>query len=238
MRFCRSIGFSGYREFKGELAKSLVRGVPFVNQQVEACDDARTYVKKIGDAALDQLSKLIGKLNIESIEKAVNLLSSARRVEFWGFAASAAVAIDAQQKFFRLGIPCNAYSDPHMQCMSASILSPDDVIVIVSHTGRTKELLENAKIALDSGTNVIALTATNSPLSVICTLFVPVDIDEDTDVFPPMVSRLGHLLALDIIVIGVALRRGQQTSERQKRIKKALSCKRITIEGDADAENS
>lgn len=236
VRFCRSLGFEGFREFKLRLAQSLAAGVPYVHREVKPGDNAASYIHKIGQSAIELLSKLVTQLDSVEVEHAVATLASANRIEFWGFGASAAVAMDAHHKFFRLGIPCNFYFDPHMQCMSASNMGADDVIVAISHTGRTKELIENTRIARKGGVIVLGITASASPLAQECSQVLGVDIEEDTDVFPPMISRLAHLLLIDILVIGVALRRGQQVTERLQRMKKALGLKRLPGVGEGHVE--
>jgi RpiR family carbohydrate utilization transcriptional regulator len=237
LRFCRSIGFQGFRDFKLRLAQSLAVGVPYVHRQVEPGDEVSAYIRKVGRSAVDLLTNIVNKLDPDCIECAVATLASARRIEFWGFGASAVVALDAHQKFFRLGTPCSAYSDSHMQCMSASTLGPDDVVVAISHTGRSKELVENARTARNWGATVIGLTASQSPLARECSQVIGVDVEEDTDVFPPMVSRLAHLIVLDILVVGVALRRGHQMTERLQRMKEALALKRFPEVGGEPNEH-
>lgn len=236
VRFCRTFGFDGFREFKLRLAQGLAAGVSYVHREVEPGDDAATYIKRVGLSTVDVLAKLVNKLDPAKVEYAVATLASSRRVEFWGFGASAAVAIDAHHKFFRVGIPCNAYSDSHMQCMAASTLGPEDVAVAISHTGRTRELIENVRLARRSGGTVIGITTSHSALAQECSQVLGVDVDEDTDVFPPMVSRLAHLLLIDILVVGVSLRRGQQVTQRLQRMKRALATKRLR--GGSEDENA
>ena len=227
IRFCRSLGFDGYREFKIRLAQELAVGTYYVHREVSIDDDAATYVKKVGLTSVEMLSNVVKILDDKQIESVVSMLTNASRVEFWGFGASAAVALDAYHKFFRLGIHCTSNSDSHMQCMSASTMGQDAVVVAISHTGRNRELIENTRLAIESGGTVVAITSSDSPLAHECSLALCVDLDEDTDVFPPMVSRLAHLLVLDILVVGVSLRMGQRVTERLKRMKKALSLKRV-----------
>lgn len=227
IRFCRSLGFDGYREFKIRLAQELAVGTYYVHREVSLDDDTATYVKKVGLTSVEMLSNVVKILDDRQIESVVSMLTNASRVEFWGFGASAAVALDAYHKFFRLGIHCTSNSDSHMQCMSASTMGQDAIVVAISHTGRNRELIENTRLAKESGGTVVAITSSDSPLAHECSLALCVDLDEDTDVFPPMVSRLAHLLVLDILVVGVSLRMGQRVTERLKRMKKALSLKRV-----------
>lgn len=232
VRFCRILGFEGFKEFKLRLAQGLVAGTDYVHQEVKPGDDAATYIKRIGLFAVNGLSGVVRQLDPVAVEQAVATLAGARRIEFYGFGASAAVAVDAHHKFFRLGIPCNAYSDSHMQAMSASTLGPGEVVVAISHTGRSRELIESVRLARTAGGVVIGITTSDSPLAQECSQVLAVDLHEDTDVFTPMLSRLAHLLLIDILVVGVSLLRGEQVTDRLQRMKKALSLKRLRGVGD------
>lgn len=235
VRFCRSLGFDGFKEFKLQLVRELATGTPFVHREVKPGDTAVDYIQKVGHSTIENLSNVVNKLDSAEIDKASLTLANASWIEFWGFGASAAVAADAYHKFFRLGIPCNSYSDSHMQSMSASVVRQDSVVVAISHTGRSKELIENVRLAKESGAYVIGITSPGSPLANECSQALCVDLDEDTNVFTPLISRLAHLLILDILVVGVSLQRGQKVTERLKRMKKALSKKRMQERGDYES---
>ena len=227
LRFCRTLGCEGFQEFKVRLAQSLVTGLPYMHLEVRAGDTAKDYATKVVNSTMDGIIKLRQQLDSRALDDAVQALARARKVEFYGLGASGAVAADAQHKFFRLGMPCIAYADSHMQCMSAATLGFEDVVVAISHTGRTKELLESVKSARESGATVIGITAPRSPLAEECSIVLGVDIAEDTDIYTPMISRIAHLLMIDILAVGVALASGVATSERLKRMKDSLRIKRV-----------
>jgi RpiR family transcriptional regulator, carbohydrate utilization regulator len=227
VRFCRLLGFEGFREFKLQLVRELAVGQHYVHREVVPGDSAAEYMQKIGNSTIDVLSNVVNKLHSDEVEKAAHHLANADWIEFWGFGASAAVASDAYHKFFRLGIPCQAYSDSHMQSMSASVLRPDSVVVAISHTGRSREMIENARLAREAGAFVIGITSTNSPLANECSHTLCIDLDEDTNVFTPLASRMAHLLVLDFLVVGVSLHKGQKVTDRLKKMKTALAQKKL-----------
>jgi hypothetical protein len=92
-------------------------------------------------------------------------LPAGKRIEFFGVGNSGIVAQDAQHKFFRLGVNTIAYSDGHMQVMSASLLGPGDCVVVISNSGRTRDLMDACDIARRNGATTIVITATGSPLA-------------------------------------------------------------------------
>jgi RpiR family carbohydrate utilization transcriptional regulator len=236
VRFCRSIGHNGFQEFKVTLAQSLVADVSYLNMDIRADDDATSYKQKVFDSVIASLINVRNQLDSAALERAVDALARARKIEFYGFVASGAVAIDAQSKFFHFAVPCVAYTDLHMQLMSAAALGPQDVVVAISHTGRTKELIESVKVARQSGATVIGVTAGGSPLARLCSLVIAVDVPENTDIYMPTLSRIAHLLVMDVLAVGVALRGGAQAAERLQRMKTALHARRVTGDEPAGQE--
>ena len=113
-------------------------------------------------AALDEARR---EIDPKRIERVVDHLSQARQISFFALGASAPAAFDAQNKFFRFNLPVAAYNDVLMQRMVAAASHTGDVIVVISYTGRTRELVEAATIARDNGACVLGLTAAGSPLA-------------------------------------------------------------------------
>ena len=113
----------------------------------------------------------------------------ARRVEFYGVGNSGIVAQDAQHKFFRFGMSTVAYVDTHTQLMAASVLTEQDVLVAISNTGSSIELLDAASIAKENGAAVIALTRNDSPLAQMADCVLSIATQENAELYTPMVSR-------------------------------------------------
>src|SRR3990167_4652425 len=105
------------------------------------------------------------KLDTQALQRAIAAIANAQRVEFYGFGASGAVAADAQHKFFRLLLTAAAYSDPHMQAMSAVTLKPSDVAICISQSGRSKDLLITANLVRETGATLITLCPSQTPVS-------------------------------------------------------------------------
>lgn len=226
-RFCVAAGFSGYRDFKLRLAQSLANSVPFVHHDVGMQDSMADVGAKVFDRGIAALVTVRNHLDPDALERATKLLATARRIEFYGLGNSGIVAMDAQHKFFRLGVPAVAYSDPHIHAMSASLLGKGDVVVAISGTGRTRELIRSVEIARDAGAAVIAITASGSPLARLATIALYADVPEDLDVYAPMTSRMVHLVMIDALSVGVALARGPELAKRLKRAKEVIADRRV-----------
>lgn len=227
-RFSRSMDCKGFPDFKMKLAQNLATGVPYINSDVEFNDQAVTYANKIFDGTRKALTDAQQTLDPNQIERIVTILSSAKKIEFYGLGGSGSVVMDAQHKFFRLDTPVIAHTDMLMQRMSAAVAGPGDAIVFVSNTGRTKPLIETAKIARNTGAHVIGITAANSPLSEICHISLNLQNSEDTEIYTPMTSRIVQLVVLDVIATGIALSRGAGFEDHLKKIKESIGATRLS----------
>ena len=221
-RFCKRFNASGFPDFKLKLAKSLVSGIRFVNRNVDPNDDVASYTPKIIDSTINTLASVRDKISYARVNQVVDKLIQAKRIYFFGLGASGSVARDAEHKFFRFNLPVSSHEDVLMQRMLASTGVAGDVFFIVSHTGRTKEVVEVAEIARKNGSTVIGLTAPESPLAAMCTLAMDVDVPENTDEYMPMASRIVHLVILDVLATGMTLRRGPDFLPHLEKIKGSL----------------
>ncbi|AOF16898.1 TPA: MurR/RpiR family transcriptional regulator [Yersinia enterocolitica] len=221
-RFCRRLDTKGFPDFKLHLAQSLANGTPYVNRNVEEDDSVSAYTGKIFESTMASLDMVKNNLDIAAINRAVDLLTQAKKISFFGLGASAAVAHDAMNKFFRFNIPVIYFDDIVMQRMSCMNSSEGDVVVLISHTGRTKSLVELAHLARENDATVIAITSRDTPLANEATLPLLLDVPEDTDMYMPMVSRIAQLTLIDVLATGFTLRRGAKFRDNLKRVKDAL----------------
>jgi RpiR family carbohydrate utilization transcriptional regulator len=169
VRFCRSVGYDGLSDFKLKLAGSVSEGVPFIHRSVDADDKTSDIAVKVIDNTVAAFLKYRNDASFFALDHAAQALAATqktnRRIEFYGVGNSGIVAQDAQHKFFRLGVNAIAYSDGHMQVMSASMLQPGDCAVIISNSGRTRDLMDACDIAKKQGATTIVITASGSPLA-------------------------------------------------------------------------
>jgi RpiR family carbohydrate utilization transcriptional regulator len=237
VRFCRSVGYGGLADFKRRLAGSVNDGVPYVHRAVDPADKPGELIVKVVDNAIGALLAYRNQAAPHAFERAIDALEAAhrarRRVEFYGVGNSGIVAQDAQHKFFRLGVTAAAVSDGHVQVMSATMLQPGDCAVIISNSGRSRDLLDVADIARRRGATLILITASATPLAQsgggngTHQILLAADHPEDADRYSPMVSRLLHLLVIDVLTTGLALRLGSERLQPMlQEIKKNLRARR------------
>ncbi|QLE99217.1 transcriptional regulator HexR [Neptunomonas phycophila] len=242
VRFCRALHYDGFQDFKLTLAQGLASSTNFEQFALDSKDTVAEFKQKIFDSMIGNMVNIRDQLDAATLESAIDALVKAKRIEFYGFGASAAVCSDAQHKFYRLQISAAAYSDPHMQTISAVSMSKSDVVVAISQTGRTKDLLHTAKLVREAGATLITLCPSHTPLAEIATIPIHIDIEEDKDLSTLMSSRVMHLVVIDILAVGVAMRLGPALIDHLKTIKRSLRSlrqndKRLVTRRNDNADN-
>ncbi|WP_374438517.1 glucokinase [Inhella sp.] len=208
IRFCRSLGCEGLSDFKLRLASSLTGTVPVTHTQVTEDDSMVELGSKVLGNTASAILQVRSQINRETIDRATDLLVQAKRIECFASGHYSVVAADAQFKFLRFGVPASSHTEPRLQHLAARVLGPGDVALLISAAGRLPELLDVAEQARLRGAKVIAITANQSPLARKADVALLVDHAEDPSTQLPMVGRILHLLVIDILAVGLAMRRG------------------------------
>ena len=208
IRFCRSMGCEGLSDFKLRLASGLTGTMPITHTQVTSEDSMLELGVKVLSNTASAILQVRDHLNRDAIDRAVRLITAAQRVEFYAVGHYGNVADDAQFKFLRVGVSSAAYTIPQLQGLAANLLNPGVVAVVISSSGHVPELLDVVEKARARGASVVAITASQSPLARKADVALMVDHHEDMATQMPMISRILHLLMIDILVVGVTLRRG------------------------------
>ncbi|KFI08919.1 glucokinase [Massilia sp. BSC265] len=212
IRFCRSLGFQGLADFKLKFASSLTGSIPVRHSQVRISDSTHDLSAKVIDNTVSAILRFRDQLDVRALDRAIELVSRARRVEFFAMGNSRAVALDGQHKFFRFRIPTSLYGDSHLFRLAAELLQPGDVVIAVSNSGSIAELLAAVDTARAAGADVIAISNSQSPLARKATVCLAVDHAEDSTSFLSMISRILQLLLIDILAVGISVD-GQHNGE-------------------------
>ncbi|WP_285635466.1 MurR/RpiR family transcriptional regulator [Lentzea sp. NBRC 102530] len=208
-RFCKAIGVGGYPELRIALAADTARSQARANHDmggdIGPGDDLRQVVGKVAFADARAVEETAEQLDVESLDKVVQAVAGARRVDVYGFGASAFVAFDLQQKLHRIGLTCFAWNDTHIALTSAAVLTEADVAVGISHTGSTAETVEALRVARESGATTVALTNfPRSPITEVSDHVLTTAARETTFRSGAMASRIAQLTVIDCLFIGVA----------------------------------
>jgi RpiR family carbohydrate utilization transcriptional regulator len=234
IRFCVAAGFSGYQEFKLRLAQSLALGRSATHSVISERDELGAVADKIFEYTLTSLDWARQHLDRTAVERAVEALLGAASITFFGFGASAIVAMDAQQKFPLFDTPCRAEADAHQQIMMASMMRQGDVLTAISNTGRTRQIVQSVEIAKANGATVIGIVGAEGPISALCDITILVETLDNTNVYTPTTSRIAALVLVDILSTAVALRRESSHLNRLSHMKRRLNAFRS---GDAEPES-
>lgn len=224
IRFCRSLGCEGFRDFKLRLAQNVAVSLQYL--------DAGNRPPQADSRGIDQILGVFyttanvarAQLDDASLAAATEAVATARRVVFCGVGGgSATVAFDAANRFFRLGIPAVAVHDGYQLRMQAATLADGDVLFCVSSSGELKEQVESARIARQYGATALCLTRPDSPLAEASDIALTLKIPEDPDIYKPTASRLVYLVVIDVLAAAVARRNSEVALEKLRRIRASLA---------------
>lgn len=228
IRFCRSIGFKGFQDFKIRLAQSIVPTVRTIHELVDENAKAPDLVQRVFDANIDALRSTLKTLDFETVEAVVDALVHAGRIIFHGLGGSAAVAMDAYHKFFRIGIPCVWFDDVHMAIMAASMMKPGEIFVVISHSGASRDVVETAEVAAAAGATTVAIVSySKTPLAKVVNHTLRVGSAETDFRFEPMASRIAQLSVIDVLSVGVSLKRSDEVIGNLSKSRRALARKKF-----------
>lgn len=227
IRFCRSLGFKGFQDFKIYLAQSIIPEIRNIHETVNQNENAPEIVHKVFDANIAAIRSTLETLDFGAIEASVRELSKAKKIIFYGLGGSAVVAKDAYHKFFRIGIPCEWFEDSHMALMAASIMKPGEMLVVISHSGSTTDIVEALEVATKAGAGTIAIVSHHkSPVSGKAAHILCVASTETEYRFEPMASRIAQLSVIDVLSVGVSLLHSENYIANLEKSRKALVRKR------------
>lgn len=227
IRFCRALGFKGFQDFKIHLAQSIIPAVRTIHESMNEKEDAPELIRKVFDANQEAIRRSLHTLNYSVVEKSIAALCTAEKIIFHGLAGSAAVAMDAHHKFFRIGIPCEWYSDSHMAIMAGAMMAPRQVFVAISHSGSTHDVIDAVKAANHAGATTIGIVSyEKSPLSKVAKNTLLVASSETDYRFEPMASRIAQLCVIDVLSVGVALLRSDEVLSNLGKSRTAIASKR------------
>jgi glucokinase len=212
VRFCRSMSCAGLSDFKLKLAAGLTGTIPVSHTQVRRSDTALELGAKVLDNTAAAMLMMRNQLNGTIIQRCVEHLRGARRVDCYASPHFGSIAAEAQYTLMRFGVPAMAYVEAQLQALAAVTLCAGDVVVAISGAAPAHALLETIDMALERGATVIALMPGHSPLAKRATLAIAIDHMEDITTQIPMISRILHLAMIDILAVGVAMSSGRDSS--------------------------
>jgi len=227
IRFCKNIGFKGFQDFKISLAQSLIPSVRNIHEAVNESEHSSELIKKVFESNINAIRNSLNTIDTAAFEGSIEALAKSKKIVFFGCAGSGAVAMDAYHKFFRVGIPCTWFNDSHFAAMAATMMDETHTLVVISHTGSTKDIVDALKLAKENNAVTIAIVSQQkSPVSNIAQYVLRVDSLEKYFKPEPMSSRIAQLSVVDALCVGVSLIRKNEVLKNLNKTRKALINKR------------
>ncbi|WP_062050076.1 MurR/RpiR family transcriptional regulator [Bacillus sp. JCM 19034] len=227
-RFCKRIGYKGYQAMKIALASEIVEPVKDIHEQVNEGDTVDTIAAKVIRSNIETLEQTLRIIDEDLLLEAVEKLTAARSIHFFGSGGSSTVALDAYHKFVRTGLPVQTVTDTHLQLMAASQLNEKDCAILISHSGSSKDILHILNVLKTNKVNTIAITnyaKSTLSSSVDIPLFTSsTETEFKTEAFS---SRIAQLSLVDVLYVNVLLKKGDEGQEALKKMREAILVKRI-----------
>ncbi|MCF6411570.1 MurR/RpiR family transcriptional regulator [Pseudalkalibacillus salsuginis] len=203
LRFCRKIGLKGYQEFKLAIAKDLANkageepGSPVQND----------LFTMISSYTINAIHETVSMNSEEAINKAIDMIDHASSVHFFGVGTSGLTALDAKNRFLRIGRRVDAVIDPHIQSMTAATLSGNDLVIGITVSGSTKDTIDSLKIAKENGAKTIAVTYhARSPITRIADAVLINGGKESPLEGSSLAAKISQLFVIDLLCTGLALK--------------------------------
>jgi len=206
IRLCKKVGLSGYQEMKLVLAKDIATPLKPIHSDVYETDTDSEIATKVFESSMRAIEISYNALNPDHLTAAADAIIKAKRVVIYGFGNSTSIALDLQHKLLRLGVDAIAYSDLHLQIISTASLCEGDVMIAISHSGSSKELVAQAKRAKSLGAKIISITSLGqSPLYKISNVaFCTASIESEFSVLA-FSSRVAQMVIINTLYSIIAM---------------------------------
>ena len=229
VRFSKRLGYSGYQELKLSLAREHESRV--VSPTVTAEDSCFEILEKVCNDAYLSLERTKRLLVADAMTAAAEKIAAARKCVLIGLGSSASVAVDAANKFLRAGCNSYAYGDTHMQTIAISQLTAGDVVIGISQSGSSKDIVDGLRLARSRGASTIAVTGTErSPIVRQSDIVLLTDTEEVRHGSVALNSHISRLMVLDALCYYIAYRNGERVTGSLRENELTLESKRVREE--------
>ncbi|MEW9124748.1 MAG: MurR/RpiR family transcriptional regulator [Thermotaleaceae bacterium] len=227
VRICKKLGYSGFQDLKISVARELVTHEELIHEELKADDNTSVIIEKTFNGIIQTLTMTKNAQRTIDMEKAIRTVSEANKIIIIGSGNSAAIANDAQHKFLRIGLDVHAYTDTHMQMIAVSSLNERDVILAISHSGSSRDIVEAVEMAKHKGVTTISITSSGiSPVTKKTDINLFTYSQETKYRMYALSSRIAMLAIIDTIYTGVALEKGEEAINNFEALEKALIVKK------------
>lgn len=224
-QFTKKLGYNGFKDFKmAMLMQENDFSAISIHENIQKSDNELTMAQKVFDSNMTTLTDTKNLLKEEDLKLAAAMINQSKRLFFFGVGGSEIVATDAYHKFLRSPITVFHSSDYHIQLMEASLLTPDDCGIFISHTGKSRETIELAQVAKNNGAKIIVITShAASPLAKLGDV-VFISISEETEFrSEALASRIAQLSIMDSLYVILMFINGDKAQQSIAKIRRSIS---------------
>lgn len=230
VKLAQRLGYRGYQQLKmvlaGEVGSAKATSEGRIYGEIRVGDSLAVIKEKLIRSEIQGLQETLPLLDVERLDQVREAILGARQIHFYGVGASGMVALDAQHKFARIGLPAWAYVDPHQATAFASLLQEGDVAFGISYSGNTLDVLEAIETANRAGATTVAITSQmGSPLARKAKITLVTGAVESPFRSGAIVSRICQLAVIDILFIGVAVKRPDESFANLNRSREAVQAR-------------
>ncbi|MFE1628157.1 MurR/RpiR family transcriptional regulator [Brevibacillus reuszeri] len=226
IRLARSLNMKGYQELKLRIAGDLTKQTAATGsyQEIMMEGSIESIMQAVSWNNVQSIQDTLSVLSNEEVKKAVDALSGARKIDVYGVGASAVIADDIRQKFSRINLWCEAYSDFHAQLTSAVNLTDKDVVIGISYSGQTEDIIQSLTEARQQGATIITLTKFGpSPVADLAHIRLFTSSVEKSIRSGAMASRIAQLNVIDILFITMVSRKQEEVIPLLEKTRLAVS---------------
>lgn len=221
LRFCRSLGYKRWLEFKIDLTRSLPIPAEQILDEVNIEDPPGVLAKKVFQNSIQAIMDTRAVLDEEQFERAIELISGAEKILIVGVGTSGPIAHEMYNRFFRLGLNCKVQTDSYLQMMESALLSSRDLVIVISQTGDSTDPLKTTALAKSRGCHVIAITGNSGSKLTNLADVVLLSVSHEYRI-ETIASRIAQYALTHALFIGLAMRNISEAVEKDQIIWDAI----------------
>ena len=207
VRACQKLGYSGYQDIKISIAQTTENTMEIIHEDILASDTISVVADKVFQSAFNTLRFTHDNLGRHLLETSAAAIQNARKIMVVGMGGSGGVAFDFTHKLLRLGLDAVHFSDPHLMAVAVTSFDERDLLVNICHSGSSRIVVENARLAQKKGTKILSITSSGkSPLSRISDIVLNTVSNETQYRIVSISSRIAAVTILDTLYTYLALK--------------------------------
>ncbi len=227
IRVCRKLGYSGFQEMKINVARELVDPIERIHEEIDIEDNSTELIEKIFSSNIKTITMTKSVLDPKEIEKACDSILKSNKIVVIGLGNAGAIALDAAHKFLRLGFNVSGYTDNHLQAIASSVIKEGDVMLGISHSGSSRDIVESMDLARKNKAITICITSYGkSPITFVSDIKLFTASTETKYRTFALSSRIAELSIIDTLYTYLALKKGNEAIANFEGVEKALLSKK------------